>query len=725
MTTLIVRVKENEISRRCECQLFSVSPPSLVQGLFWRAPSFQATIGGNPHLHQECEIRSLHPKVFFTTLTLMVTAALLATTAFGEARAESALPASAQGRILEALSPLKPGGVVVAPWSIGNIQLEKSQIRIDLQKEKTTSSLVLSQREKAPQATRQTPSFSIMLAADAPQDQAFIRSVERIRSQIARSDKGDYFIEFEERQNETRQTPGADLDISWVLAGLLLLAFLLVASKPTRTTLKIDLPIALALMAVAYALRQSLGPMTFLHENAHGVHLLEQIAGLSFVERPMAGQIALGRFFAFFGSPTIESLTAGVALVASAQAALVYFLCRALQCQRPAAAVAAMLVATLPLLVRMTASEGAFGPATTFLLCGAIFAVEATRQSSGRHLMGALVFVAVAGHFRPVMYTAAAPIALSVLILSSREERQRWIRRPAFYLAGVLFLLCTLDDMAGLLQRLGEGSPMTPGWWQGLSLHSWPLVDPHSTPAWFLPLVLIGGALAWKSGRKRELLWLSLLGTWLTFVYTSDNAWPASLRYAVAYAWLGPVAIGLGLNSLSDRMVTTKARFCLACVGLMALSAPLTHLGFISHRFAQQEEIDFQENDVIPLLLQEKGAKIITPWPELAHMSGTLHTVPLRLQGLEIVHHTQVESTRFDRRVYWYRGLACWAKRDSDTGDDTSRMREVCRSIESAHPWKPVVSRTLTASSEADWIQLGDGRSPVEVVLFVRGAIEP
>jgi hypothetical protein len=725
MATLGVRISQNEISRRCGCQLFSSPRPSLLRCLFWRPVSFQATIGGNPRLTQELEIQSLRRKVTITTLKLMVTSVLVATTAFGEVRAESALPASAQARILEALSPLKPGGIVVAPWTIGNIQLEQSQIRIDLKDEETVSSLVFTQREKAPQVTRQTPSFSIMLATNAPQDEAFIRSVERIRTQIARSDKGDYFIEFEERQQEARHTSGTDLDISWVLAGLLLLGCCLVASKPTRMTLKVDLPIALALMAVAYALRLSLGPMTFLHENAHGVHLLEQIAGLSFVERPMAGQIALGRFFALFGGPSIESLTAGVALVASAQAALVYFLCRALHNQRLSAAVAGILVATLPLLVRMTASEGAFGPATTFLLCGVVFAVEATRQSSGRHLIGALVFVAIAGHFRPVMYTAAAPIALTVLILSSKEERQRWMRRPSFYVAGALFFLCTLDDLGGLLLRLGEGSPMTPGWWQGLSLHSWPLIDPHSTPPWFLPLVLIGSALAWKGGRRRELLWLSLLGTWLTFVYTSDNAWPASLRYAISYAWLGPVVIALGLDSLSKRMTARRARFCLACVGLLALSAPLTHSEFISHRFAQQEEIDFQKAHVIPHLLQEKGAKIITPWPELAHMSGTLHTVPLRLKGLEIVHHTQVDQTRFDRRVYWYRGLACWAKRDSDTGDDTSRMRKACRTIESAHPWKPVASRTLTSSSEADWIQLGDGRSPVEVVLFVRGASEP
>jgi hypothetical protein len=286
--------------------------------------------------------------------------------------------------------------------------------------------------------------------------------------------------------------------------------------------------------------------------------------------------------------------------------------------------------------------------------------------------------------------------------------------------AGLIFVGGIADDLGGLLSRLAEGSPMTPGWWQGASIRSWPLWDPASTPVWYMPLVLVGGALAWKAGRKREVLWLSLVGAWLTFVYTSDNAWPASLRYAVAYAWVGALMVGLGLGSLGTVLRPSFSRGAWLFVLLCALSAPVTHYAFIGHRFAQQQELDFQREEVLPVLLEQKDAKVITPWGELGHMSGTLITAPLKLHGVHVLGIPEAEGVRFERRLYWYRGLACWAKRDSDVAEDTSKMRRACRRLEAAHAWKHVARRTLKPDSDSDWIQLGDGLSSIEVGLFVR-----
>jgi len=639
--------------------------------------------------------------------------------------AEPALPRTTQERLLKSLDPLRPGVVVESPWKIGNITIERSQISIELDSGEQTSALLLVHRGTATDTSLTTASFAVQLAPDAPQSQTFIASVERITSLISQGDDGSYFIQIETPREEERPGGGNDLDIGWVLSLLLLLGSALVIRRPGRDTLRLDLPVALALMAVAFALRVTLGPMTFLHENAHGVHFLEQVAGLSFIERPMAGQIALGQFITSLATPTLEALTTGFALVASLQASIAYFIGRSLGIKRTAAGTAGLLVATLPILVRMTASEGAFGPATTFLMLGVLFAVQGARELSGRALIGALVFVAIAGHFRPVMYTAALPVTLTVFLLSPPEERLRWLKRPGLYIACIVFFLCTLDDAAGLIARLDEGSPMTPGWWQGQSLHSWPLVDPVSTPIWFLPMTLIASAFALRGERVREVIWLSVLGTWLTFVYTSDNAWPASLRYAVAYAWLCPVAIGLGLDRLTDAWPRAVGRWSVGGVLLLAASAPLTHHDFISHRFAQQEEIDFQMAKVIPPLLSTKGAIVVTPWPELNHMSGTLNTTPLKLGGVDIVHHTDLEKLRFAPTVFWYRGLACWTKRDSDRDIDVSQMNETCRQIESLYRWKPIATERLNAHSEADWIQVGDGENSVEVGLFQRESVGP
>jgi hypothetical protein len=235
-----------------------------------------------------------------------------------------------------------------------------------------------------------------------------------------------------------------------------------------------------------------------------------------------------------------------------------------------------------------------------------------------------------------------------------------------------------------------------------------------------MPLVLVGAVLAWKGGRKREVLWLSLVGAWLTFVYTSDNAWPASLRYAVAYAWVGALVIGLGLGSVGAVLRPSFSRGAWLFVLLCALSAPVTHHVFIGHRFAQQQELDFQREEVLPLLLGQEDAKVITAWGELGHMSGTLITAPLKLHGVHVIGIPEAEGARFERRLYWYRGLACWAKRDSDVAEDTSKMRQACRKLEAAHGWRRVAQRMLRPDSDADWIQLGDGISSIEVGLFVR-----
>jgi len=608
---------------------------------------------------------------------------------------------------------------------IGDIQIERSRVRIELRHGETKTALLLVHKDAAPDSAQKTASFAIQLADNAPSDESLQRSIKRITSLISQGDDGNYFVEIETPKQEKRRDAGTSLDIEWVLSFLLLLGSVLVMRRPQSATIKLDLPIALALMATAFALRVALGPMTFLHENAHGVHLLEQIAGLSFVERPMAGQIALGRFVSLIAAPSLASLTATVALVSAVQASLAYLICRTLNIERHPAVLGGLLVATLPILVRMTASEGAFGPATTFLMLGVLFAIQAAKQTSGRHLVGALVFVSIAGHFRPVMYTAALPVALTVFFLSPSDERKRWLSKPIFYAAGVVFFLCTLDDLSGLLSRLNEGSPMTPGWWQGNSIHSWPLVDPESTPIWFLPLAMVASAVAWKKGRISEVLWLTTLGLWLTFVYTSDNAWPASLRYAIAYAWISPIVIALGLNELPKLTSNRNTKWAMGVVLVLSISAPISHSEFISYRFAQQEEVDFQTTEVHPHLLGQKGAKIVTPWPELNHMSGTLNTTPLKLHGHEIVHHTDIDKVRFSPTVYWYRGLACWTKRDSDEGIDVSAMNETCRNIEARYVWTKVAHRKVQPSSDADWIQIGNGRTAVEIALFVRKSMAP
>lgn len=637
-----------------------------------------------------------------------------------EVRAESVLPREAETQLLKALDPIIPGGALTSPWRLGNVELTTGAITLHLDAPNQHGSLELSRNETGEPSAQSSQSFHFRLRGpvDAP---GFKASARLLMAAISRSDHGTYYRQVEARDGPPQRAPDP-IDIGLWLGFLLALAFML-SVLPKRGVNRRgmdpgDLLCASILLGVALGLRLACGPLTFLHENAHGVHLLERAAGLTFVERPMAGQVAMADAFAFLGLPLRTTLVVGTAALASLSAPLAFALGRSLNLSRWPALASGALVASSPILVRMTASEDAFGCATTFAILGAWCAVRATKSERGTHVVAALLWVAVAGHFRPVFYTAALPILAALVVLPGWDVGKRWFRRPSLFVAVTLFFLGAADDLPGLVARLDAGSPMTPGWWRGEGLRSWPLFDPSSTPPWFMGFVALSLSLAWRSPHRPAMLWLVFLGLWLTFVYTSDNAWPASLRYAVAYIWVGCMLIGVGLESLplDGRRKTMAVGFVLLC----ACSAPFSHQTFVSHRFAQQQELDFQEAEVLPFLLGTRDAVVVTVWPELGHMSGTLLTAPLRRAGVKVLALGETEEARFTPRLYWYRGLACWAKRDSEADLDLRSMRPECRALEATGRWRAVVTRKLDPDSEADWIVLGDGTTPVEVGLFVR-----
>ena len=105
---------------------------------------------------------------------------------------------------------------------------------------------------------------------------------------------------------------------------------------------------------------------------------------------------------------------------------------------------------------------------------------------------------------------------------------------------------------------------------------------------------------------------------------------------------------------------------------------------------------------------------------DLDQMGGTLITTALRRAGHRVVPlegASSVLKASPDRRVYYYRSLACWARPNSQPRRAGGGMHPACAAVEGAARWQRVATTSLEPDSDAHWISLGNG-GPVEVGLF-------
>jgi hypothetical protein len=666
------------------------------------------------------------------------------------ASARQVLPPSAQAKVLRALGAFKPGADVTGGWSVGDVALAEDRVRVELLASSGRATVVLLPPDAPGPALATTRSFSVRLDAPTPSPAGLDAAVAAVVASLGANDPGGVWAVLEAAPTQDPRAPGdaagppgaaapspespARTDLIDLRLWLVIVLAAAVAALLTDRTAfaraaggplpALELAALTALLAIAVAARELLGPMTFLHENAHGVFRLEQFAGLVAERRPMAGQTALQQLAAALTPPTIASVPHVTAALAALSAPLTALTARALGLRAPAALSAGLLLALLPLHIRISASEDAFPVAATFLTAATLAAAVAARARAPRWLIASLLFVALAGHFRPAMYAAALPLALAVPLCGGLPALRHALRAPATWLAPVAFLIAAADDIAAILTALGGPTPLTAGWWSAPSLRSWPLLDPAATPLWLPALAASGLALGLAAPRTRgAALWLATLLTALTFVYTSDNGWPAAIRYSVAYAFILPLAAALALDAALARRPALRLALP-ALVAALAATSLASRAPFVTHRYAQQRELDFQIAQVLPHLLSAPPGAIITPWPHLDGMQGTLLTTPLREAGYRIVDPTAAApllTAPATAPLYWYRGLACFARPIRDSAV-TTVTAPACDAIEAQGPWEPVAELALPPDSDADWITLGDAVHPVHIGLYRRPA---
>ncbi len=680
-------------------------------------------------------------------LALAVALALVA--AAPPVAARQVLAPTSQAKVLRALGPYGPGAGVAAGWAVGDVALTEDRVRVELRRGDLRATLLLLPADAAGPHLAATGSFTVRLDAPDPRPDGLDAAAEAVVAALTANDPGDVWVRLEDAVDPRAQDPtgparpraatggGGEtaapvelIDLRLLLAILLAVAVALPLSDRRAFAVAAGEPAASlpllatlgGLFAVAVAARELLGPMTFLHENAHGVFRLEQFSGLVAERRPMAGQTALQQLAAALTPPSIASVTRITAWVAALQAPLTALTARALGLRPAASLLAGLFVALLPLHIRISASEDAFPVAATWLCAAAFTAAVASRSRSFRWLIASLVLVAGAGHFRPAMYAAGLPIALAVPLVGGPPALRAALRSPLAWLAPILFFAAAADDIAAIASALGGPVPLTAGWWRAPSMRSWPLLDPAATPLWLPLLALAGLAAALATRRLRgTALWLALLLAGLSFVYTSDNGWPAALRYSVAYAFVLALAAALAVDAALARLPAARSRLTLALLlAALAVSSLAARAPFVSHRYAQQRELDFQIAQVLPQLLSASPGVIVTPWPDLDGMQGTLITTPLREAGFRVVDPSAAGALLREPRpaqpLYWYRGLACFARPESDA-DSPPGAAAACQSVEALGPWEPLAEAALDPDSDADWIRHGDRVHPVHIGL--------
>ena len=665
----------------------------------------------------------------------LLAVALVATV--GDARAErQVLPPESSRSILRALDPHKLDAEVRPGWTLSEVSVKRDFAELILEGAHPAKLVLVAVEASLPNpslALGETASFRVGLVSAARPSEDLKVAGEALFSALKSADKGTFFrtLDGPSSSPPLGGAPAAEpieqptipvtwtLALGWALALLLMTAGIRSTPAGVRAAHRVDLAAAAGLTVVAGAVRAWMSPMTLLHENTRGPRDLEVIADLSPLLRPMTGTQGAQRLLAELGvEPSISSWAWTNLMWSSLTVGAVYLLLRTLRAERLPSLAGAMTLATLPMAIRISGCEDAFPGSVAHLVAGVLAAALAARSGHAVWLGLSAVLLAMAGVFRPSQYAAGVFLPWALWMAAPDERRRLWGLRPlALVLAA--WALIVAPDVGAMLSERSSSSALTIGWWSRPGIHSWPLFDPEVSPVWWMPLGAVGLGLALRARETRiAALGLFAYAFAMSFLLSCDYGWPSSFRRGLSQAWVPAVWIGLACGAVTH----VRARTIVAAVIItLSLTTLGTHGDWIGQRYGQQEEIDAQQGQVLPHLLEQPPGIIITPWPTLDELSGTLLTLPLREAGWKIAALEDAERVLESREpgesVYWYRSVACWARKVRG-GRTEAGLHPRCAALERSAPWRPKLTFEVSTRSDSDALILGEPGERIELGLF-------
>jgi hypothetical protein len=660
-------------------------------------------------------------------------AALVVTMVSSAAWGQVVLTRDAGMRFEEAIQPFAPGEWVVAPWKIGDVAVSSGSVRMELvgPDNRATLNFVYRGTGKAPITS--TQSFDLVLIGPVKNQHsdALLASVHQIAARLKLTDEGGFYAPPGSKTNQGERHTQPVIPMIWLLLFLLMVVGLSAWRGHAVTTLGADRgkrkagfgwASFLGLFGFALLLRAQLGPQSFLHENFYGARLLEAMTLGTEPARPMGGYVGIHQLFNGIMPFTMARLFVVTMVFGAIQAPIATWIARLMGVRRVNALLAGLMVASLPLAIRLSASELAFVPATTFLMMAMAAGMVAVRTGCVWWLVCATACVALAGHCRPVTYLGIAPV-LGLLVLRPFKSSQPTLDWR--HGVGMLLLLAifSIDDIGPILGSLGEGTALSPGWWQGTRLHDWPLFDMEITPVFLAPLAALSVVFVWVRGDQQKRRLLTALLFYLaviSFFLSSRNGWPASLRYALPYAWVLPIVVVMGIDMLGAELWRTVSWWI--AVAAVAVST-LVYAPWTGRHYAQQQEVLFQTQHVQAELKRHSNAIILTPWPRLDRVGGSFLVTQAMALGHRIAPLDELDRLRANGArslLLYYRGLTCWAHSASGgkAQYDSRGFNRHCADFESRLILKPLVTLPLRPDTDTDWIQLGDELTPLTLGLY-------
>ena len=633
------------------------------------------------------------------------------------AAAQTVIESGREDEVLQLFEPHVLSGEVVPGWQLRHVSIQERSVDCQLRgPEETTAVLRLSPLERAPEGAERSGSFwfervdssgagaealtALVKAVQGNDDGRFWQLVAAPPVATHRIRMGGEWGHWEDLLGELSRD-----GIAWFLAVILFLGILL--RRVLRGTGLRVMWTLLAIFGLGLLVRLTLSPhsplgawifsrdMYLTHHVWRGPLLLALSTSL---------ETQFGKF------DVMSSLNFACAVLTP----LVVFLHgRLLLGSLRLGLLAAGMVAILPMHVRFSASEVSFIPSILFsslLFVGVHSALRESVRTWRWVLLASLVPIAWGVlQVRPLNYGFIPLLLFIVWFLVPRDvPRNRRILVSGLLLAisGFLFVTEFLGQYGRNVEEGLDPFVLVRGIAALFTPRHNALLHPWVTPPAFLLLVMGGGVLGWRAGRKRLVGFLGawLLGFFFTHAYVLPGNVAMQARYHLHLVVPAVFLAALGLEALWE----LRPRLAWGA-GLLLLASPWIHSDFI-------EDLAFNELREHAFVMEQAAA--IPDGCTIYEYVGGLGEQESRFRRAGLVLSREGRAQRFDLRpiadspdspeplsrsvweelrnppecAYLYEGLPCFGEKEREES-----ISPVCRALRDAAPNEKVAEIRFTS----------------------------
>jgi|GEM_PF-6817168 len=461
------------------------------------------------------------------------------------------------------------------------------------------------------------------------------------------------------------------------------------------------------LFLVALWLRLLIPPFAFMHENAHGYMLFNDIGflepyrdvyGLAYFAIHAPLRLIFGAKFA--------SLLGWQAVLSALIPAFGFLVAwRGLRWNFAQAAFGGIVVALHPVLLRFGLSETMFTPAVLLWLVSLYYLLQWGQRDGWHRLLGSCAAALVAVQVRPEMYIMVA-ITLIITILCDSKLRQRiklsWhnasshtSRRRLLWTLGLGLLFVSLP-VHNFLWRLFNGEqgsahlvgfdPLLLGRLAlNINLNPWEGGHVPFARA-FSPLIvsiaaIVGMVTLLLRQRVKALVLVVPLAAMTVIWLPVQAAFMVSARLqqplVVIWCLIAGYALGEAVEALKNRALP-RLSMVAAVLFILALGLGLQNRDTITtHSWSPQHEFAFLQ-DALPQL-PENAVIVIPQGDNVVNAGFPAAAAALQDRGIETVSIHDFKPSK--RPAYFYLGLACWSFKSMETLQKQGPLRAECRDM--------------------------------------------